>query len=295
MTSVIMPAGQAIPGSRCSEAFAITSDGQTAFDIPIMELEERLLDDADAKVEPTANFRFFCTPNAKEGDPIRVTLGYDEEGGVYAKAEDANSGCSLSVEERPYREPNLGGVRVSIKPRWIVFALDTSGSMDEDDKIGAAKTVLVEKADEMIALGADSCKVGVVTFGDGGQCVCPPTDDAGLVESSIAGITTGGSGAMAVGLRMAEELLRPAPASAERLIVIMAGSMIEDADAVRQVADLARSKGIVVLAIGIGRGLVDEEVLNDIADDFGVVDFSSEEECDTRVELLSMVNASKHV
>ena len=51
-----------------------------------------------------------------------------------------------------------------------------------------------------------------------------------------------------------------------------------------------------MLAIGIGRGCVDEDFLNDITDGFGVVDFISEqEECGTRVELLSTVTASKDV
>ena len=275
VSAVIMPHGLEIPASRSCDSFGVAVDGQEFFDIPIMEFEEHQVEDESVKVEETANFRFFCTPNAKEGDPIRVTLGYDKEGGVYAKAEDANSGCSLRVEERPYVEPNLTGVSVSITPRWVVFALDTSGSMDEDDKIGAAKTVLVEKAGDMLTAGVGSCKVGIVTFDDTATRICEPTDDISLIRSRVADVYTRYTTAMAEGIQMAEDLVMTAPAGSERLVVLLTDGMPNDTSSTRSAASRARSRGVTLLAVGIGRGSVDEDFLTDIVDDFGVVDFST--------------------
>jgi molecular chaperone DnaK len=291
VSAVIMPAKLEIPDKRSCDAFSVSVDAQEFFDIPIMEFEEYHTGDETARVEATANFRFYCRAGVRAGDRIRVTLGYGKSAEVYATAEDLTTNKSLRVEQRPYKEPDLAAVKVTVKPRWYVFALDTSGSMDEADKIGSAKTVLLENARQILAAGAGQCKIGIVTFDDTAKRVCGPTDNIRKIESKVAPIVTGCLTAMHEGIQMAEDLVMTAPAGTDRFVVLVTDGMPNDSDTARSAAAHARSRGVTLVAAAPASGEVDTDFLSNIADVYDLLDFSSVEGMREGMgQLLSMVS-----
>lgn len=290
---VIMPHGQQLPASRSCDAFAVSVDGQEFFDIPIMEFEDYQVEDEEAKNETVANFRFYCSANAKAGDRVKVTLGYTKEAGVYAEAEDLKTNRTLRVEERPYEEPDLTACKVTIKPHWMVFALDVSYSMESDGKIVAAKKALRDKAGEILSDGNGKCKVGLVTFSERAQRVCDPTDDIALIASKIDGIHTVSTTAMDEGIQMAEDLVMTAPAGTERFVILVTDGYADDDSSARQAANHARSRGVTLVSLGIGLGDVDEDFLRDVTDAYDIIDVSSAQDLsDGLGHVLSQVTAS---
>ena len=52
-------------------------------------------------------------------------------------------------------------VRPRVKPRWVVFAVDSSGSM-QGEKMANAKTAVIENARLLLALAGEAVRIGIV-------------------------------------------------------------------------------------------------------------------------------------
>ncbi len=122
--ALVLPHGTETPVSRSRDDFAVAADGQQVFDVPVVEFE------SDDELDVVGNYRFTCLPGARRGDPITVSFHYDASGIIKVEALDRRTGHALSVERLEYREPDLEEVMSGLSgPRWVVFAIDVSGSM----------------------------------------------------------------------------------------------------------------------------------------------------------------------
>src|SRR5205823_2133086 len=98
---------------------------------------------------------------------------------------DAQSKRPLRMERGPYREPNLEEVqRVRARPRWVIFAVDVSGSMD-GVKLREAKRTLITNAETLLATGGGDCRIGIVSFDSSARVVCQPTSNLAAVKRAV--------------------------------------------------------------------------------------------------------------
>jgi len=250
--ALILPQGTEIPVSKSSDDFEVSCDGQELFDIPIVEFEN------DADYETIRNYRFRCPSNVRQGDAIRVTFRYDRSKILTADAHHLASGKALTGEETPYREPQVSDFEIRIKPRWVVFALDVSGSMS-GEKIKSAKQALLENARSLIGAGGKTCKVGVVSFSNAAEVVCQPTNDLDLLAGHIAGMAADGLTAMDDGINLAVNLVAQAPCEYDRDVVLLTDGNPDShrKDSTLRAARTAHEKGITLSMLGIGRDGVD--------------------------------------
>jgi uncharacterized protein YegL len=260
MTALIIPGNTETPVSETRDDFAVSGDGQKYFDVPVVEFE------TEEEFDVIRNYRAVCLPGAKRRDRIAITFSYDRSGKITVDAVDVASKKPLSTELMPYEEPEIEKVtRVAVKPRWLGYALDVSGSMI-GEKIQNAKQALTSSARELLALGGDRCRVGVVTFASQARIVCSPTSDIHEIETSIGGISAGGTTAMDDGICQAVELVMAAPAGVNREVVMVTDGMPDPdrrENTLRVAAD-AKSQGVLLMSLGIGKEQVDLDFLKSL-------------------------------
>lgn len=261
-TALVIPHSTESPVSRSREDFVVSSDGQAHFDVPVVEFES-----ADDFVV-VCNYRFKCLPSARRGDKIKVTFHYDISNIVTAEASDQRSGKALAMERLPYQEPNLEEVmRVRVRPRWVVFALDASGSMEAANKMDAAKNAVLENTRNLLAVGGEGCKVGIVTFASETVVACRPTANLAAVEDALRRVTPSGTTSMDEGIRQAVELAMAAPAGTARDVVMVTDGMPDDDRKERTLsaAAEAKSKGVTLSNLGVGDEEVDLDFLTKLS------------------------------
>ncbi|NEN79671.1 type II secretion system F family protein [Nocardioides zeae] len=86
--------------------------------------------------------------------------------------------------------------------RTAVLAIDTSLSMEEDDRIGAAETAALA----FLATVPDDVFVGVVTFDDDAQTVLEPTQDRAAAEAAVSDLEMNADTALYGGVQAAVAL-----------------------------------------------------------------------------------------
>src|SRR5262249_25786727 len=145
--------------------------------------------------ELVGNYRFNCLPGASQGDRVRVTFHYDISGIPTVEAVDVASGKPMEQKDRlhDYKDPNPEQVVVRLKPRWVIFAVDVSISM-EGEKLTNARQALVDRARKLLRFA--DWRVGIVSFGSHATVVCPPTAEMAQVERAAASLAVSGSTAM---------------------------------------------------------------------------------------------------
>jgi molecular chaperone DnaK len=256
--SLIIPHGTEIPVTASRDDYEISTKSQASFDVPVVEFEN------DQDFDPVDNFRFKCLPGAQRGDRIRVTFHYDESGIPTVEAMDLNSGSLLQGERLPYVEPDAGAV-ISLRPRWVVFALDNSGSM-EGAKLQNAVNALVDNARMMLGPGGDRCRVGVVSFSNSAEVVCLPTNDLNKLERAVRSLRATGLTAMDEGIELAIQLVMAAPEGVDKDVVMLTDGMPDShrRDRTLHVAQGARDTGITLSSLGIGIDDVDLDFLQSL-------------------------------
>lgn len=105
---------------------------------------------------------------------LRVLVSLPD--GVQADLDDV--AVTLDGEDAP-TTASVAGDQVR---RTAVLAIDTSLSMQEDDRIGAAETAALA----FLATVPDDVFVGVVTFDDDAQTVLEPTQDRAAAEAAVS-------------------------------------------------------------------------------------------------------------
>lgn len=243
VNSLIIARDTETPVSGSSEEFEVAVDGQADFDIPVVEFED------DTDFDQLCNFRCKCLPNARRGDRVRITFTYTQNRQLSAEAHDCATGRTLELDEARFREPSAAPAQ---QAGWIVFAIDTSGSM-EGDKLRAAKQMLVDQATQQIRGGGEASPVGVISFNTTASVVVEPTVDLDAIRRQVEHMGTTGCTAMDLGLREALQLVDRAPAGVPRTIALLTDGMPDSdcRDRTVQLAQDIRGRGITLVALGV--------------------------------------------
>lgn len=153
--------------------------------------------------------------------------------------------------------------------RNLVFLVDVSGSMANDDKLPLVRRALTSLA---YALGPHD-HVAIVTYAGHAGVALPPTSgaDAYRVLAAIDDLTAGGSTAGAEGIRTAYALAREHfdTGAVNRVILATDGDfnvgVSDDASLVRLIEE-ERESGVYLSVLGVGRGNLQDAKMEALAD-----------------------------
>lgn len=175
----------------------------------------------------------------------------------------------------------------------LTFVVDTSGSMDRDDRLGLVKEALTEMIGEL----DNDDTVAIVTYGDSSAIVLEPTlvsnDDE--IYDAIDDLRPGGSTNLEAGLRTGYELADQAYVEDGINRVILASDGVAnvgntDPDALsREITDRAIN-GIQLVTVGFGMGNFNDTTMEQLADQgdgfYAYVDTLEEAERLFKLELI---------
>ncbi len=254
VNSEIIAHGTESPVTRSRDDYQISQAGQAFFDVPVVEFEDEL------DYDQICNYRFHCLPDAERGDRIEISFHYDESGIISVSAVDVKTGAQLRHESIPYEEPDPDELHAAqAAPRWVVFAIDVSGSM-YGEKIDNARRGILDNARQLLESGGE-VKIGIVSFNRSASIVCRPTSDMRELEQAVASLDPSGLTNMGEGLRFALDMITAAPAGTEQDIVLLTDGMPDSKEEALAMAGKVRTGGISLCALGVGSEDVDEKFL----------------------------------
>ncbi|MEO0492505.1 MAG: von Willebrand factor type A domain-containing protein [Actinomycetota bacterium] len=154
-------------------------------------------------------------------------------------------------------------------PAALTFVVDTSGSMDRDDRLGLVKEALRELVDEL----DDDDTVAIVTYGDSSAIILEPTPAAQerTIVDAIDDLRPGGSTNLEAGLRTGYELADQmfVEGGINRLILASDGvANVGTTDADRLTRDISDRAidGIQLVTVGFGMGNFNDATMEQLAD-----------------------------
>lgn len=264
--SVIIPYGTDIPTELTREDYQILRQGQPFFDIPVVEFDDM----GPEVIQDT--WRFECPENLPAQTLIHVKFKYDQSGRIAVEATEKFSDTRLAGERVTYEVPDLEAMERIVQNRFIIFALDVSGSMGSYGKIHRAKEGVLENARNLIDACAGGIKIGIVAFGSRADMVCELTDDIHAIKSNLSDLSTYGSTRMEDGINLAVDLLTEATAGAEREIVLVSDGMPDNPQEALDAGKNAVNSGIKLCLLGIGHQDVDENFLKSMSPSYLIID-----------------------
>ena len=167
----------------------------------------------------------------------------------------------------------------------LTFVVDTSGSMDREDRLGLVKSALIGLVDK---LDRDDT-VAIVTYSDGADVLLEPTSmrDADLVVEAIERLRPNGSTNLEAGLEQGYALANDGfvPGGINRVILASDGVAnvgLTDPDGLVELIRDDADEGIQLITVGVGMGNFDDVVMETLADDgdgfYAYVDTDAEAE-----------------
>lgn len=152
----------------------------------------------------------------------------------------------------------------------LTFVVDTSGSMDRDNRIGLVKVALERLVSE---LDRDDT-VAIVTYSDGATVLLEPTSvrDQDVILDAIDDLRTNGSTNLEAGLRQGYELASEAfvPDGINRVVLASDGVAnvgLTDPDGLVGLIRDDADRGIQLVTIGVGMGNFNDVIMETLADD----------------------------
>jgi len=134
-------------------------------------------------------------------------------------------------------------------PLALVLAMDVSGSMNADGKIGQAKAA----ASEFLNSLKPEDTATVLAFDDEVRTVVPMTSDRGALQAGINSLQTGGNTAIYDAAYRAAQILAPVPSDKRRAVVLLTDGADTSSDySARVASDVAKQSGALVYTIGLG-------------------------------------------
>jgi Ca-activated chloride channel family protein len=154
------------------------------------------------------------------------------------------------------------------KPSNLVFLIDTSGSMDEPDKLPLLKRAFSLLVDQLSA----NDTVSIVVYAGSAGVVLEPTvaTEKAKILSALDQLAAGGSTAGAEGIALAYRLAEQAKVAdgTNRVILATDGDFnvgISDPDALTDFIKIKRDSGISLSVLGFGRGNLDDATMQALA------------------------------
>ena len=155
-----------------------------------------------------------------------------------------------------------------IKPANLVFLVDTSGSMDEPDKLPLLKRALSLLVDRM----GDRDTVSIVAYAGSAGVVLEPThaDQKAKILTALDNLSPSGSTAGAEGIALAYQLAEQSRIAdgTNRVILATDGDFnvgIDDPDALKTFIKTKRESGVFLSVLGFGQGNLDDATMQSLA------------------------------
>jgi Ca-activated chloride channel family protein len=192
--------------------------------------------------------------------------------------DDAPFGVSFEGAPSP-SDPGAWLVRVGVQGRRVpadqrravhlTFLVDTSGSMQSDDKIGLVKYALRELTGELV----DGDTVSIVAYAGSAGVVLPPTpmSERPRVYASLDQLAAGGSTAMGAGIELAYRLAQETyqDGAVNRVIILSDGDANVGPTSPEALVSLVRRyalQGITLTVAGFGEGNYQDDRMEQLAD-----------------------------
>ena len=250
------------PVHRVSDApvstFSIDVDTGSYSNIRRMLTRENRLPPADAvRVEEILNYFAYGYPLPQDGKPFAVhTQTVDSPWQADAKLiRIAIQAADLAPEKRP--------------PANLVFLIDTSGSMDDPDKLPLVKKTVCHFAE---ALRADD-RISLITYSGSTAEILPPTagDQKETIIAALKPLRAHGATAGGEALRMAYDAAAKnyRKDGINRILLATDGDFnvgISDPATLKNYVADKRKSGISLTTLGYGRGNYNDETMEQLAD-----------------------------
>lgn len=154
------------------------------------------------------------------------------------------------------------------KPSNLVFLVDVSGSMSDPNKL----PLLVQSLSLMVKnLTADD-KVSLVTYAGQSSVVLEPTkgDDAQTILAALKSLQAGGGTYGESGIKLAYQQAQKGfiKEGVNRVILATDGDFnvgVTDLDALKDLVEQEREKGISLTTLGVGRGNYNDGMMEQLA------------------------------
>ena len=250
------------PVHRVSDApvstFSIDVDTGSYSNIRRMLTRENRLPPADAvRVEEILNYFAYGYPLPQDGKPFAVhTQTVDSPWQADAKLiRIAIQAADLAPEKRP--------------PANLVFLIDTSGSMDDPDKLPLVKKTVCHFAE---ALRADD-RISLITYSGSTAEILPPTagDQKETIIAALKPLRAHGATAGGEALRMAYDAAAKnyRKDGINRILLATDGDFnvgISDPATLKNYVADKRKSGISLTTLGYGSGNYNDEMMEQLAD-----------------------------
>ena len=250
------------PVHRVSDApvstFSIDVDTGSYSNIRRMLTRENRLPPADAvRIEEILNYFAYGYPLPQDGKPFAVhTQTVDSPWQADAKLiRIAIQAADLAPEKRP--------------PANLVFLIDTSGSMDEPDKLPLVKKTVCHFAE---ALRADD-RISLITYSGSTAEILPPTagDQKETIITALKPLRAHGATAGGEALRMAYDAAAKnyRKDGINRILLATDGDFnvgISDPAALKSYVAEKRKSGVSLTTLGFGAGNYNDEMMEQLAD-----------------------------
>jgi Ca-activated chloride channel family protein len=153
------------------------------------------------------------------------------------------------------------------RPADLTFVVDTSGSMQGENRLGLVKQSLG------LLLGQlrDDDRVALVTYGSRGRVLLQPTSDRRAIQRALNALQPGGSTNAEEGLRLAYELAANQRREGAIHRVILCSDGVANVGAtgpesiLRRTRDFAR-QGVELTTVGFGMGNYNDVLMEQLAD-----------------------------
>jgi Ca-activated chloride channel homolog len=154
-------------------------------------------------------------------------------------------------------------------PRNLVFLIDVSGSMADENKLPLVKNALTELAKQL----RPEDHVSIVVYAGASGCVLEPTSGSnrGAIEEALARLGAGGGTNGAGGIQLAYELARKHfdREAINRVILATDGDFNVGTTSESELVDLIereRESGVFLTILGVGTGNLKDSTMEKLAD-----------------------------
>ena len=224
--------------------------------------------------------RFIQDGNLPDPDSVRVEefVNYFDMG--YEPPQRHAFAIDMEASPSPFGADRHWLLRVGLQGReiadWarkdatLIFAIDVSGSMGQENRLGLVKRSLRLLVNQL----GPRDEVGIVIYGSRGHVLLYPTDvgESGAIQDAINRLQPGGSTYVEEGLRlaydMAERSVRPGRITRVILLSDGVGNVgATGSDAIlRQIRDEVE-QGVTLTTIGFGMGNYNDTLMEQLAND----------------------------
>ena len=228
----------------------------------------------------TISRRFVQDGNLPDPDSIRVEEFVNFFDHRYEPPTDDAFAIQVEGSPSPFGNERHWLMRVGLqgktvraddrKDATLIFAIDVSGSMGREDRLGLVKQSLNLLVDEL----RPTDEVGIVIYGDHGSVLLHPTDggEKRAIWRAIDRLTPGGSTYVEDGLRLAYELAADSvqPGRITRVMLLSDGVGNVGRTGADQILEQIRDhvdQGVTLTTVGFGMGNYNDVLMERLAND----------------------------